>query len=77
MSSVRGLFKYLGAEGMLLVDPTEDLSSPSVPLRLPKALSVTDTVAMVESQTPTRSWVCAIVPCWSSCTAAGRGSARR
>lgn len=52
VSSVRGLFKYLGAEGMLLVDPTEDLSSPSVPLRLPKALSVTDTVAMVESCDP-------------------------
>ena len=37
---------------MLLVDPTEDLSSPSFPLRLPKALSVTDTVAMVESCDP-------------------------
>jgi integrase/recombinase XerD len=52
VSSVRGLFKYLGAEGALLVDPTEDLSSPSVPLRLPKALSVADTVAMVESCDP-------------------------
>lgn len=49
VSTVRGLFKYLGAEGLLVVDPTEDLSSPSVPLRLPKALSVADTIAMVEA----------------------------
>ena len=52
MSSVRGLFKYLGAEGLIDVDPTEDVSSPSIPLRLPKALSVHDTVAMVESCDP-------------------------
>lgn len=53
VSSVRGLFKYLGAEGELPVDPTEDLASPSIPMRLPKALSVSDTVAMVESCDPT------------------------
>ncbi len=53
VSSVRGLFKYLGAEGELPVDPTEDLASPSIPMRLPKALTVSDTVAMVESCDPT------------------------
>lgn len=52
VSSVRGLFKYLGAEGLITVDPTEDVSSPSIPLRLPKALSVHDTIAMVESCDP-------------------------
>ena len=52
VSSVRGLFRYLGAEGLIDVDPTEDVASPSMPLRLPKALSVHDTVAMVESCDP-------------------------
>lgn len=49
VSSVRGLFRYAGAEGWIAVDPSEDVASPTVPLRLPKALSVEDTVAMVES----------------------------
>lgn len=49
VSSVRGLYKYLGAEGMVTVDPTAELASPTVPLRLPKALSVEQTLAMVES----------------------------
>lgn len=49
VSSVRGLFRYAGAEGWIAVDPTEDVASPTVPLRLPKALSVEDTIAMVES----------------------------
>jgi integrase/recombinase XerD len=49
VSSVRGLFKYLGAEGLVPTDPTEDVSSPSVPRRRPKAVSVHDTVAMVEA----------------------------
>ena len=52
VSSVRGMFKYLGAEGLLDVDPTEDLASPGLPSRLPKALSVTDTVALVDSCDP-------------------------
>jgi len=52
VSSVRGLFKYLGEEGALTVDPTDELSSPAVPLRLPKALSVAETVALVESCDP-------------------------
>jgi integrase/recombinase XerD len=49
VSSVRGLYKYLGAEGMVAVDPTAELASPTVPLRLPKALSVENTLAIVES----------------------------
>jgi integrase/recombinase XerD len=53
VSSVRGLFTYLGAEGLIDIDPTEDVSSPTIPTRLPKALSVHDTVAMVESCDPT------------------------
>lgn len=52
VSSVRGLFRYAGAEGWIAVDPSEDVASPTVPLRLPKALSVEDTVAMVESCDP-------------------------
>lgn len=52
VSTVRGLFRYLGAEGAITVDPTEELASPSVPLRLPKALSVESTVAMVEACDP-------------------------
>lgn len=53
VSSVRGLFRYAGAEGWIPVDPTEDVASPSIPLRLPKALSVADTIALVESCDPT------------------------
>ena len=53
VSSIKGLFKYLGAEGELTVDPTDDLASPAVPMKLPKALSVETTVAMVESCDPT------------------------
>ena len=49
LSSVRGLFRYAGAEGWIVVDPTDELNSPNVPLKLPKALSVVDCVAMVES----------------------------
>jgi len=49
ISSVRGLFRYAGAEGWIVVDPTDELNSPNVPLKLPKALSVFDCVAMVES----------------------------
>jgi integrase/recombinase XerD len=49
VSSVRGLFGFLGAEGLIPVNPTDELASPTVPTRLPKALSVADTVAMVES----------------------------
>ena len=52
VSSVRGFYKYLGAEGLVPVDPTAELASPTVPLRLPKALSVEQTVAMVESCDP-------------------------
>ncbi len=48
VSSVRGLFKYLGGEGLLVADPTEDVAAPAVPLRLPKALSVDATEALVE-----------------------------
>lgn len=49
LSSVRGLFKYLVAEGALDVDPTDEFASPAVPLRLPKALTVTDTLALLDS----------------------------
>lgn len=49
MSSVRGLFKYAGVEGWIAVDPTEEVATPHVALKLPKALSVQDCVAMVES----------------------------
>lgn len=49
VSSVRGLYKYLGAEGMVPVDPTAELASPTIPLRLPTALSVEQTLALVES----------------------------
>lgn len=52
VSSVRGLYKYLGAEGLVPLDPTADVASPTVPLRLPKALSVEQTVAIVESCDP-------------------------
>jgi integrase/recombinase XerD len=45
---VRGLFNYLGAEGLLVADPTEDVAAPAVPMRLPKALSVDATEALVE-----------------------------
>lgn len=52
LSSVRGLFKYLVAEGVLDADPTEEFISPAAPLRLPKALTVTDTLALLDSCDP-------------------------
>ncbi len=52
VSSVTGLFRYLGGEGLLVVDPTDDVAAPSVPMRLPKALSVEDTLALVEACDP-------------------------
>lgn len=52
VSSVRGLFKYLVGEGVLERDPTDEFASPAVPLRLPKALTVTDTLALLDSCDP-------------------------
>lgn len=52
VSSVRGLFGYAGAEGWISIDPTDDLASPAVALKLPTAVSVQDCVAMVASCDP-------------------------
>jgi len=39
MSSIRGLFKYIVAEGLLKKDPTEGLKMPKLPSSLPEVLS--------------------------------------
>ena len=49
LSAVRGLYRFLLASGEIRRDPTEHLEAPRPPRRLPRTLSVEDTVALVES----------------------------
>lgn len=48
-SALRGLFRFLVAEGHVLSDPTEEVRSPSIPRRLPKALDEADVIRLIES----------------------------
>ncbi|HEY2796236.1 MAG TPA: site-specific tyrosine recombinase XerD [Micromonosporaceae bacterium] len=47
ISAVRGLHRFLVREGRHAVDPSRDITPPTPPKRLPKALSVDDVAALL------------------------------
>ena len=49
LSAVRGLYRHLLAGNVIARDPTEHLESPKPPRRLPRTLSMTDVVALIET----------------------------
>jgi integrase/recombinase XerD len=48
-TALRGLFRFLVAEGDLTTDPTTDLRSPRLPRRLPKALDEHLVIGLLDS----------------------------
>lgn len=52
LAAVRGLHRFLVSEGMASDDPTRLLDRPSLPARLPKALSVEEVEALLASPQP-------------------------
>jgi integrase/recombinase XerD len=54
LSAVRGLYRFLVANGMIRRDPTEHLDSPRSARRLPRTLSEQDVAAIVETPDTTR-----------------------
>jgi integrase/recombinase XerD len=54
LSAIRGLYRFLLAEGHVRRDPTENLESPRPLRRLPRTLGVSDVTALVESPDTTR-----------------------
>jgi integrase/recombinase XerD len=52
LAAVRGLHRFLVSEGMASDDPTRLLDRPSLPARLPKALSVAEVEALLASPQP-------------------------
>jgi integrase/recombinase XerD len=55
ISAIRGLFRFLLAAGEIHHDPTEHVESPHPPRRLPRALSMAEAAALVESPDTTRT----------------------
>lgn len=55
ISAIRGLYRFLLASGAIRHDPTEHVESPRPPRRLPRALSMADAAALVESPDTTRA----------------------
>ena len=49
MSAVRGLYRYLFAEGLTNLDPTADVESTKLPRGLPKALTEDEVTAVLEA----------------------------
>ena len=49
LSAWRGLFKWLGREGLVAQNPVDGLKAPKAPRPLPKALSVDDAVALADA----------------------------
>ena len=54
VSAVRGLYRFLLANGVIRRDPTEHLDSPQPARRLPRTLSERDVTAIVETPDTTR-----------------------
>lgn len=54
LSAVRGLYRFLLANGAIRRDPTEHLDSPRPARRLPRTLSEQDVAAIVETPDTTR-----------------------
>jgi len=48
LSAWRGLWRWLGREGLVSLNPVEGIKAPKAPKPLPKALSVDDAVALAE-----------------------------
>ena len=48
LSAWRGLFKWMGVEGLIALNPTDGVRPPKAPRPLPKALSVDQAVALAE-----------------------------
>ncbi len=48
-TALRGLFRFLAGEGLIVDDPTVDVRSPRLPRRLPKALDEPDVLALLDS----------------------------
>ena len=48
LSAWRGLFKWMGHEGLIALNPAEGIRPPKAPKPLPKALSVDQAVALAE-----------------------------
>lgn len=49
LSSIKNFHRYLVEEHVVTLDPTSNIRPPSLPARLPKALSVTQAQALVDS----------------------------
>ncbi|HYB41689.1 MAG TPA: site-specific tyrosine recombinase XerD [Candidatus Methylomirabilis sp.] len=49
LSAIRGLYRYLLETGAVARDPTEHMDSPRPARRLPRTLSMTDVVALLET----------------------------
>jgi len=48
-TALRGLYRFLVSEGVLLGDPTADVRSPTLPRRLPKALDEEQVLRLLDS----------------------------
>jgi integrase/recombinase XerD len=48
-TAIRGLFRFLVSEGVLVADPTSDVRSPRLPRRLPKALDEPLVIGLLDS----------------------------
>jgi integrase/recombinase XerD len=49
LSTVRSLYRFLAAEGLIETDPTGSVTAPKKAMRLPKALTVEEVTALLES----------------------------
>jgi len=48
-TALRGLFRFLVSEGVIVADPTSDVRSPRLPRRLPKALDEKLVIGLLDS----------------------------
>ena len=77
LSAWRGLYRWLGGEGLVAANPVEGVRAPRAAQPLPKALSVDDAVALVahRDEAARRCWRRAMPASPSCSTAAACGSA--
>ncbi len=54
LSAWRGLYRWLGQQGAVSLNPVDGLRAPKAPRPLPKALSVEQAVALAEHRAPTK-----------------------
>lgn len=76
--AVRGLHRFLALEGKTSTDPAEGVRPPKTPLRLPKAIGVTEVERLLAAASlGTRRSRCGTGPCSRCSMGRGRGSRRR